>query len=87
GAACTSVVGWPLVYEQRGIECAVLGGFDPSARKFLKTDELTFSIPLSLYGKMLDAMETSALTRHTWEGVRKKVLKSNRTWGEGAADE
>lgn len=86
GAACTSIISWPLVYEQRGIECAVLGGFDPTARKFLKTDELTFSIPLSLYGKMLDAMETSALTRHTWEGVRKKVLKSNRIWGDGSSD-
>ncbi len=86
GAVCTSIISWPFVYEQRGMECAVLGGFDPSARKFLKTDELTFSIPLSLYKKMLDAMETSALTRHTWNGVRKKILKSNRTWGEGAAD-
>ncbi len=77
GAGCTSIVGWPLVYEQRGAECAVLGGFDISARKFLKTDELTFSIPLALYRKMLDAMESSALTRHAWEGVRKKVSKSN----------
>lgn len=85
GAGCTSIVGWPLVYEQRGLECAVLGGFDPSARKFLKTDELTFSIPLALYHKMLDVMEKSALTRHTWEGVRKKVLKSSHTWGEGYA--
>lgn len=86
GAGCTSIVAWPLVYEKRGMACAVLGGFDPSARKFLKTDELTFSIPLALYRKMLDAMETSALTRHTWEGVRKKVLKSARAWGEAAAD-
>lgn len=82
GAGCTSIISWPLVYEQKGMECAVLGGFDVSARKFLKTDELTLSIPLAFYSKMLDAMETSALARRTWEGTRKKVQKSARTWGE-----
>ena len=82
GAACTSIIAWPLAYERRGIECAVLGGLDPSARKFMKTDELSFAIPLALYRKMLDRMGTSALTRHTWEGSRKKVMKSGRTWGE-----
>lgn len=82
GAGCTSIIAWPLAYQQRGVECAVLGGFDPSARKFMKTDELSFAMPLSLYRKMLDSMETSALVRHTWEGVRKKVLKSRRAWGD-----
>lgn len=84
GAGCTSIVGWPLVYEQQGKECAVLGGFDLSARKFLKTDELTFSIPIHLYQKMLEVMEQSALTRHTWKGVRKKVAKSKQAWNEKA---
>jgi len=82
-AGCGSITAWPLVYQQRGEERAVLGGFDLSARKFLKPDELIFSAPLSLYLKMLEAMENSALTRHTWEGVRKKVRKSMRAWGEG----
>jgi len=84
GAGCTSIVAWPLVYQQRGEERAVLGGFDLSARKFLKADEMIFSVPLPLYGKMLDAMENSALTRHTWQGVRKRVRRSMRAWGEEA---
>jgi hypothetical protein len=83
GAGCGSIIAWPLVYQQRGEERAVLGGFDLSARKFLKPDELTLSIPLPLYRKMLEAMESSALTRDTWQGVRKKVRKSGRAWGEG----
>ena len=86
GAACTNIIAWPLVYEQRGIECAVLGGFDVSARKFMKTDEMTLSMPLALYRKILASMETSALTRHTWQVVRKKVLKSNNTWEKGAEE-
>ena len=80
GAGCTNIIAWPLVYQQRGEERAVLGGFDLSARKFMKTDELTFSAPLPLYRKMLAAMESSALTRHTWENVRKKVNRSAKTW-------
>ena len=82
GAACTNLIGWPQVYAQRGIECAVLGGFDVSARKFMKPDELTFAMPTALYRKMLAKMDTSGLTRHAWQGVRKKVLKSEGTWGK-----
>ncbi|GHV54611.1 hypothetical protein FACS1894206_07780 [Deltaproteobacteria bacterium] len=82
GAACTNIIAWPLVYQQRGQECAVLGGFDVSARKFMKPDELSLAMPLPLYRKLLGIMEESALTRHTWEGVRKKALKSRRAWGE-----
>ncbi len=85
-AGCGSLIAWPLVYQQRGEERAVLGGFDLSARKFMKTDEMSFAVPLPMYRKMLDAMEHSALTRDTWRGVRKKVAKSMRAWGEGAAD-
>ncbi|MDR1660324.1 MAG: DUF169 domain-containing protein [Desulfovibrio sp.] len=86
GASCTCLVAWPLVYERRGVERAVIGGFDPSARKFMKTDELSFAAPLALYRRMLDRMETSALTRRTWEGVRKKVMKSRRAWGAGEVE-
>jgi hypothetical protein len=81
---CGSIIAWPLVYQKRGEERAVLGGFDLSARKFLKTDELIFSAPLPLYRKMLEAMENSALTRHTWGVVRKKVRRSKRAWGEAS---
>ncbi|MBG0777927.1 MAG: DUF169 domain-containing protein [Desulfovibrionaceae bacterium] len=85
-AGCGAMVAWPLAYQQRGEERAVLGGFDPSARKFFKTDELTFSITLPLYRRMLDVMEESALPRETWQKDLKKVKKSMRTWGEGASE-
>ncbi|MEG6502630.1 MULTISPECIES: DUF169 domain-containing protein [unclassified Desulfovibrio] len=80
GPGCSYLVSWPLVYQQKGEEKAVLGGLDISARKFMKTDELTYAVPLPLYEKMLDVMEDSALTRHTWQNVRKKVAKSIAAW-------
>jgi hypothetical protein len=85
-AGCGSIIAWPLVYQQRGEERAVLGGFDLSARKFMKTDELSFAAPLALYRKMIEVMESSALTRHNWQNVCKKVRKSMRAWGEGPAE-
>jgi uncharacterized protein (DUF169 family) len=83
GAGCTNILAWPLFYRERGMEKAVLGGFDPSARKYMKTDELTFTVPLSLYRKMLEALPESMFNiGNNWEVVRKKVDRSAKAWGE-----
>ena len=64
-------------------ELAVLGGFDPSARKFMKTDELTFTDPWSLYQKMLKALPESIFNvSKDWQLVRKKIDRSAIAWGE-----
>ncbi len=83
GAGCTNILGWPLYYKEQGVEKGVIGGFDPSARKFMKTDELTFTVPLGLYEKMLAALSESMFNHNTtWESVRKKVARSAKAWGE-----
>ena len=61
---------------------AVLGGWDPSARKFFKTDELTFTVPYEMFCQMLGRFEQSFLTTRTWTTVQKKIARSKRTWGE-----
>lgn len=83
GAGCTNMLAWPLYYKEKGMERAVLGGFDPSARKFMKTDELTFTVPLSLYKKMLAKLPESMFNVDgDWGSVRKKVTRSAKAWGE-----
>ncbi|WP_338669814.1 DUF169 domain-containing protein [Pseudodesulfovibrio methanolicus] len=83
GAGCTNMISWPLYYKGKGLEKAVIGGFDPSARKFMKTDELTFTVSLELYEKMLAALPESMFTHETdWKGVRKKVERSAKAWSE-----
>lgn len=83
GAGCTNIVSWPLYYKEQGLEKAVIGGFDPSARKFMKVDELTFTVPLSLYEKMLATLPESMFNQDTeWKNVRKKVARSAKAWGE-----
>jgi uncharacterized protein (DUF169 family) len=83
GAGCTNMVAWPLYYREQGMEKAVIGGFDPSARKFMKTDELTFTVPWSLYKKMLSRLPDSLFNVDgAWSEVSKKVIRSAKAWGE-----
>jgi uncharacterized protein (DUF169 family) len=86
GAACTNLITWPLKYLANGENKAVLGGWDPSARKFFKTDELTFTVPYAMFGQMLERFEQSFLATKTWAIVRKKIERSKKTWGEGQND-
>lgn len=80
-AACGSLAAWPLHYLGRGANKAVIGGWDPSARKFFKTDELSFTVPRAMFEEMLARWESSFLTKETWPLVRKKIARSREVWG------
>ena len=82
GAGCGSAVIWPLHYLSKGENRAVIGGWDPSARKFFKTDELSFTVPLTMFGDMLNRFEESFLKTKSWATVQKKIERSKKTWGE-----
>jgi uncharacterized protein (DUF169 family) len=82
GAGCANIVTWPLHYLAQGRLKAVLGGWDPSDRKFLKPDELTFSIPFELFKRMVLRWPESFLKTPTWAIVKKKIERSRRIWGE-----
>ncbi|MBF0496331.1 MAG: DUF169 domain-containing protein [Deltaproteobacteria bacterium] len=82
GAGCTAAVAWPAKFIAEGKLKAVLGGWDPSARPYLKTDELIFSVPYELYTAMLTRWPESFLTAGAWRVVKKKVARSRKTWGE-----
>jgi uncharacterized protein (DUF169 family) len=81
-AACGSLVVWPLHYLLKGKNKAVIGGWDPSARKFFKTDELSFTVPFSMFMDMVNRYHESFLTKKTWATVRKKIDRSKKMWGE-----
>ena len=83
GAVCGNLVAWPLHYLARGKEKAVLGGWDPSGRKYMDVDEITFSMPFSLYRKMLDRWQESFITAMEWSIVKKRIAKSNKAWTKG----
>jgi predicted HAD superfamily hydrolase len=60
----------------------VVGGWDPSARKFFKTDELSFTVPWDLFCQMLEQYQESFLKTSTWQNVHKKINKSKKAWNE-----
>ena len=81
-AACGSLVAWPLHYLSKGFNKAVIGGWDPSARKFFKTDELSFTVPLGMFTEMINRFDESFLKTTTWKNVQKKIVRSKKAWGE-----
>ena len=80
GAACTNMITWPYKFLAEGKQRAVLGGWDPSARKFFSTDELTFTVPYEMFSQMLARFSESFLTTPTWAIVQKKIKRSNKAW-------
>jgi uncharacterized protein (DUF169 family) len=82
-AGCGSLVAWPQHYLVRGQNKAVIGGWDPSARKFYKTDELSFTTPFPMFVAMIRRHGESFLATKTWRTVQKKIARSKNAWGEG----
>lgn len=82
GAGCGNVVAWPLHYLSKGQSKAVIGGWDPSARKFFKTDELSFTVPSGMFFDMINRFKDSFLMTKAWDTVQKKIERSKKTWGE-----
>jgi len=86
-AACGRLVVWPLHYLKKGKNRAVIGGWDPSARKFFKPDELSFTVPYPMFCDMVKRYPDSFLKTKTWETVQKKINKSKKAWNEGLDSE
>ena len=84
GAACGNLVVWPLKYKMQDKTKCVLGGWDPTARKFFKTDELSLSMPSEIFSSMLERYDESFLKSKVWETVKKKIERSKKAWGEDA---
>ena len=79
-AACGGLAAWPLHYLAKSQNRAVISGWDPSARKFFNTDELSFTVPLAMFEQMLERYEQSFLSTKTWGVVQKKIARSNKAW-------
>ena len=82
GAGCANILTWPIKYLDQGRLRAVLGGWDPSERRYVRADELTFAVPLEMYRLFLDRWEESFLTAKAWNVVKQKIMRSRKAWGE-----
>lgn len=72
GAACQSIV---YAAEQMDQEeaCAILGLFDISQRSTVLKDYLSMTMPYTLWENMLDGLDQSCLTTHSWRNIEKRL--------------
>lgn len=73
GSGCASIVANPYMEKDSAHPRAVIGMFDPSARPFIEPDELTLAIPMKKFSSMVENMDQSFLTTHTWEVMQKRL--------------
>ena len=76
GADCASIIYHPYREQLDGTNRAVLGSFDPSARKCMKPDLLSFAIPFNKFKSMVSQMEESFLKTATWDVIKKRMGSS-----------
>ncbi len=73
GAGCTSIVYYPYrEYLEKGNR-TIIGLFDPSARKCIKANILSFSLSVDRLWKLMAEMEESFLTTPTWSFISKRL--------------
>ncbi|MFC1833848.1 DUF169 domain-containing protein [Thermodesulfobacteriota bacterium] len=82
GSGCSQLVSWPFKFIRDGKPKAVMGAWDPADRKFLKTDEITFTVSLGMFLSMVDRWPESFIQTGSWNTVKKRIAKSRRAWGE-----
>lgn len=73
GAGCTSIVYYPYrEYLEKGNR-TIIGLFDPSARKCIKANILSFSLSVDRLWKLMAEMEESFLTTPIWSFISKRL--------------
>ena len=73
GAGCGQSIGNVLDAAERGSGECFIGMTDPSARKVLPADILSFSIPFKRFLEMEDNADKSFFHTKTWETISKRL--------------
>ena len=73
GSGCSSIVSYPYLEKDSPHPRAVIGMFDPSARRYVPRDVLSFSVPMKKFATMIENMEQSFLITDTWKKLRKRI--------------
>ncbi len=73
GAGCGSIVYYPFLEKDKERPRAVIGMFDPSARPCVPAGELTFSVPMVKFRKMISYMDESFLITDSWKKVQNRI--------------
>ena len=69
GVGCCGLISWPRKFLQQGKMRAVIGGFDINCLKYLKENELTYTVPFDLFLEMLEKWPQSMLGTNAWKRI------------------
>lgn len=73
GAGCSTIVRYPYLEREAEHPRGVIGTFDPSARRYVPRDMLTFAVPMTKFVRMVEDMEESFLITDSWRRVQKRI--------------
>lgn len=73
GAGCAQSILYGLDAEQKNSVSCYIGLTDPSARKCIPKELLSFTIPFKRFLEMEECVENSFLQTNTWEFISKRI--------------
>ncbi len=83
GAGCSTVVLYPYKEKDAAMPRGVVGMFDVSARPCVRSNLLSFAVPMNRFITMMDNMDESFLTTGSWAMVRKRIVADAKKNGKG----
>ncbi|WP_295160165.1 DUF169 domain-containing protein [Selenomonas sp. AE3005] len=72
-SGCGQAVLYPLSAEEKGEKTCYIGMTDPSARKVISKEHMSFSIPYSRFLEMEQEADGCFFTTDTWETIKKRI--------------
>ncbi len=73
GSGCSTIVQFPYLEGCYNRPRGVIGMFDVSARLFVSSNILTFSVPMRKFAAMIENMEESFLITDSWRKLQKRL--------------
>ncbi len=73
GSGCAQSILYSLADSEEGKDTCMIGLTDPSARKCIDKDILSFSIPYERYLEMEEKASGSFLSTDTWNTIKKRI--------------
>lgn len=73
GSGCSATITQAVNENRRGGHRAFLGFFDPSARPYVESNVLSFTIPMSRFKEMCETMRICSLDTHAWDKIKARI--------------